>query len=145
MTDRECLIWIHQRLIKVHKEHPYVDYMHRLRDVIYGMPKDKKSISDVATMHSTKIYDEIKNLQDAIMKRKEGESFDNYKEQGHIMQNGDDNSIAYEIIITVRKNGKTDIKGPIANMEVMLDIFGRALIGVAKYNIQNKQNQDCGA
>lgn len=50
MTDREILIWIHQRLVKVHGESPLVDYMHRLRDVIHGMPKDRDSAGRVVTM-----------------------------------------------------------------------------------------------
>lgn len=59
MTDREILIWIHQRLVKVHGESKYVDYMHALRDVIYGMPKDHDSRGKVVTMHSNEVMDEI--------------------------------------------------------------------------------------
>jgi hypothetical protein len=59
MTDREILIWIHQRLVKVHGESKFLDYMHALRDVIYGMPKDKDSRGPVVTMHSTEVLDEI--------------------------------------------------------------------------------------
>jgi hypothetical protein len=59
MTDRELLIWIHQRLVKVHGESPLVDYMHRLRDVIHGMPKDRDSAGRVVTMHSHDVLKEI--------------------------------------------------------------------------------------
>ena len=34
MTDSQILIWIHQRLVKVHGENPNVDYMHRFREAI---------------------------------------------------------------------------------------------------------------
>ena len=59
MTDREILILIHQRLVKVHGESKYVGYMHALRDVIYGMPKDKRSCGETVTMHSNEVLDEI--------------------------------------------------------------------------------------
>ena len=63
MDDREFLIWLHQRLVKVHKENTHVDYMHYLRDVIYGMPKGKDSRGAVVTMHSNTVLDEIKRLE----------------------------------------------------------------------------------
>jgi len=34
MTDQQILIWIHQRLVKVHGENTHVDYMHRFREAI---------------------------------------------------------------------------------------------------------------
>jgi hypothetical protein len=34
MTDQQILIWIHQRLVKVHGEDVNVDYMHRFREAI---------------------------------------------------------------------------------------------------------------
>lgn len=43
MTDRDILIWIHERLVHEHGESPYRDYMHRLRAVIKGLPRDKAS------------------------------------------------------------------------------------------------------
>lgn len=63
MTDREILIFIHQRLVHVHKESKYVDYMHALRDVIYGMPPDKDSRGPVVTMHSNYVLDEIERAE----------------------------------------------------------------------------------
>lgn len=62
MNDREILIWIHQRLVKVHGESEYADYMHALRDVIYGMPQDRDSQGGVVTMHSNEVLDVIKML-----------------------------------------------------------------------------------
>jgi hypothetical protein len=59
MTDREILIYIHQRMVKVHGESPFVNYMHKLRDVIHGMPKDRKSSSNVTNMNSTDVLQEI--------------------------------------------------------------------------------------
>lgn len=42
-SDRGLLAWIHQRMVKVHNEDPLVDYMHRLRDIVFAMPKGVKS------------------------------------------------------------------------------------------------------
>lgn len=38
MNDREFLMWIHERLVLVHKESPLVDYMHKLRAIIKAIP-----------------------------------------------------------------------------------------------------------
>ena len=43
MTDQEFLMWIHERLVKVHNEDPLYDYMHTLRAIIYHM--DKKQVT----------------------------------------------------------------------------------------------------
>jgi len=40
MTDRDFLMCVHARLEHVHNEDPLVDYMCRLRQIIYGYPKD---------------------------------------------------------------------------------------------------------
>lgn len=61
MTDREFLIWLHQRLVHQHKESKYVDYMHFLRDIIYATPKDRRSRGEVVTMHSDAVLDEIES------------------------------------------------------------------------------------
>jgi len=42
-TDREILIWLHDRLVHVHKESELFDYMHRLRAIIASIPKNKKT------------------------------------------------------------------------------------------------------
>lgn len=60
MTDREILIWIHERLVHVHGDSPYVDYMHALRDVIHGTSEDKVSRGPAVTMHSMDVLDEIR-------------------------------------------------------------------------------------
>lgn len=62
-TDREFLIWLHQRLVKVHGERPFVGYMHRLRDIIHFTPPDRRSSTDVVTMHSMTVLDEIDRLE----------------------------------------------------------------------------------
>ena len=59
MTDREILIWIHQRLVSVHKENELYDYMHMLREVIHRTPKDRRGGS-LVTMTSDKILKEIR-------------------------------------------------------------------------------------
>jgi hypothetical protein len=41
MTDRDFLIWLHERLENVHKENAHLDYMHKLRAIIKAMPADK--------------------------------------------------------------------------------------------------------
>ena len=43
MTDRDFLIWIHERLINVYNEDPLLDYMHRLRGIIYNAPIKRTS------------------------------------------------------------------------------------------------------
>ena len=34
MSDREFLMWLHERLEHIHKESPCVGYMHKLRAII---------------------------------------------------------------------------------------------------------------
>lgn len=43
MTDREFLMWIHERLELVHGESHLVDYMHKLRAVIRATPAKRRS------------------------------------------------------------------------------------------------------
>lgn len=59
MTDREFLIWLHERLVHQHKESKYVDYMHFLRDIIAATPKGRRSRGPVVTMNSMDVLDEI--------------------------------------------------------------------------------------
>lgn len=42
-TDREILMWFHERLVHVHKESQLYDYMYRLRWIIMSLPKKKTS------------------------------------------------------------------------------------------------------
>lgn len=42
-TDREVLLWFHQRLVHKHKESHLFDYMHRLRWIIAATPHKKTS------------------------------------------------------------------------------------------------------
>jgi len=43
MTDREFLVWLHNRLEHVHGENPHVDYMYKLRSIIITMDPKKNS------------------------------------------------------------------------------------------------------
>jgi hypothetical protein len=45
MSDRDFLIWLHERLHYVHGESELVDYMRTLRRIIASTPPDKRSIS----------------------------------------------------------------------------------------------------
>lgn len=42
-TDREILLWLHQRLVNQHKESHLFDYMHRLRWIIQATPPKRMS------------------------------------------------------------------------------------------------------
>ncbi len=43
MSDKEFLIWMHNRLTEVHNESPLFDYMHKLRAIIKCTPADEVS------------------------------------------------------------------------------------------------------
>lgn len=43
MPDRDFLIWLHERLVKVHGENESYDYMHKLRCIISDTPPDKET------------------------------------------------------------------------------------------------------
>lgn len=47
MTTQELLWWIHERMVNVHGESEIVDYMHRLRSVIYDTDP-KQQVSNIA-------------------------------------------------------------------------------------------------
>jgi hypothetical protein len=42
-TDREFLLWLHDRMVHVHKESELFGYMHRLRSIIAATPKERYS------------------------------------------------------------------------------------------------------
>jgi hypothetical protein len=46
MSDQEFLMWVHERLVLVHKESELLDYMHKLRAIIYAMPVGQDSPND---------------------------------------------------------------------------------------------------
>ena len=46
MSDRDFLMWIHERLEHVHGEKPIVDYMHKLRCIIHSMDADTVTHND---------------------------------------------------------------------------------------------------
>jgi hypothetical protein len=39
MSDTEFLQWVHDRLVMVHGENVFVDYMHRLRRIIASLKR----------------------------------------------------------------------------------------------------------
>ncbi len=41
MKDRDFLIWLHERLSKVHGERDMADYMHKLRAIIKATDAEK--------------------------------------------------------------------------------------------------------
>lgn len=41
MSDREFLIWLHERLTLVHHERSTMDYMHKLRAIIAATPPNR--------------------------------------------------------------------------------------------------------
>ncbi len=61
MTDRELLIWIHQRMVKVHGESPYYGYMHHLRAIIHNA--DARRESSTANMDSMNALKEIERAE----------------------------------------------------------------------------------
>ena len=40
-TDRQMLIWFHERFVHVYKESELLGYLHRLRAIIAATPKNK--------------------------------------------------------------------------------------------------------
>ncbi len=46
MTDRDFLIWLHERLRHVYRENELFDYMHKLRCVITSIPDNQVTPSD---------------------------------------------------------------------------------------------------
>jgi hypothetical protein len=43
VKDREALIWLHERLVRVHGESPLFDYMHKLRAIILATPAQQET------------------------------------------------------------------------------------------------------
>ncbi len=41
MNDKDFLYWLHERLEHVHKEHPLMSHMHKLRAIISVTPPDR--------------------------------------------------------------------------------------------------------
>jgi hypothetical protein len=46
MTDREFLMWIHERLANVYGESESIGYMHRLRAIISATPAGRDTPND---------------------------------------------------------------------------------------------------
>lgn len=49
MKDKEFLLWIHNRLVEVHGENPYFDYMHKLRAIINNTDHEKFTPNFIST------------------------------------------------------------------------------------------------
>ena len=43
LTDREFLIWIHERMVHVYKESELVDFLHRFRAIISSIPPKQRT------------------------------------------------------------------------------------------------------
>lgn len=46
MTDRDFLMWLHERLTEVYGESSLIDYMHRLRCIITSIPENQITPND---------------------------------------------------------------------------------------------------
>lgn len=46
MSDREFLIWLHERIVHVLGESKFHDYMHKLRCIIADTPPDRITPND---------------------------------------------------------------------------------------------------
>ena len=62
MTDKSFLIWLYERLLYVHKENPYVDYMHKLRAIIRAYPIHTTTPNIVQTEESIKEFSNVENI-----------------------------------------------------------------------------------
>lgn len=67
MTDREFLMWLHERLVNVHGEDECFDYMHKLRAIINAIPADKKT----PNMGSGNSLDELRKMLDSAQSGEE--------------------------------------------------------------------------
>ena len=59
MTDKSFLQWIHDRLVKVHNENVYVDYLHKLRAVINSTDDSKETPNTCSFIESSRIIEFI--------------------------------------------------------------------------------------
>lgn len=71
MTDREFLMWIHERLEHAHGEDKLVDYMHRLRSIIRATPEDRRTL-DLGSCNSLdQLRQELSNATRSATGREE--------------------------------------------------------------------------
>lgn len=59
MTDRDFLMWMHERLVHVHGENPRVDYMNKLRAIIKATDKDQVTPNVISTSDLEKLLAEL--------------------------------------------------------------------------------------
>jgi len=50
MNDKDFLQWIHDRLVKIHDEHPNADYMNKLQNII-DETSDSKFTPNITRMN----------------------------------------------------------------------------------------------
>lgn len=60
MNDKQFLIWLHERLVRVHSESLYIDYMHKLRAIIDATPRDQETPNDSSKTNPIEFY--VSNL-----------------------------------------------------------------------------------
>lgn len=41
MRDRDFLMWLHNRLVNIHKDSEHADHMYKLREIIAHIPADQ--------------------------------------------------------------------------------------------------------
>ena len=59
MNDKKFLMWLHNRLVNIHGENPFSDYMHKLRAIIKSTPEDKTT-PNISTEYTLKVmYEDI--------------------------------------------------------------------------------------
>ena len=69
MTDREFLIWLHERFEHKYKEHNCYDFMHRLRNLIIVTPNER--ITPIQqTFNSLEDMQEFLNKQETSNEKK---------------------------------------------------------------------------
>lgn len=66
MTDREHLLWLHDRLTCVHGESALKDYMHRFRAIITAIPADQTTPSDGRGFNGSRTLREKLGLPDDL-------------------------------------------------------------------------------
>jgi hypothetical protein len=68
MTDREFLMWLHNRLTEVHGEDALMDYMHKFRAIITSIPANQITPSD------GRGGNDLKALRNNLLARDTGET-----------------------------------------------------------------------
>jgi len=64
MKDSEFLFWIYNRLLKVHGEDEYYDYMHRLKKIVL---ETEKRENPVKIVYADMCYDHDDEDEDGLL------------------------------------------------------------------------------